>query len=83
MTEIAISNILPAAAPTVQANSDNQLIEIWLHGRSSHTQRAYGADLCRFRNAIRKPLPAVTLADLQNFADSLGDLAPTTAPSPP
>ena len=28
-------------------------------------------DIARFRAAARKPLPSVTLADLQSFADSL------------
>src|ERR1051326_1698037 len=37
---------LPIAPSPVQANSDGQLIEIWLHGRSVHTQRAYAADTC-------------------------------------
>ncbi len=44
---------LPAAAQPIphvpQASSDDQLLEIWLHGRSSHTQRAYRADAERFR----------------------------------
>jgi integrase/recombinase XerD len=55
--------LLPA-----QANSDEQLIEIWLHGRSVHTQRAYQADALRFMDAVKKPLHQVTLGDLQRFA---------------
>src|ERR1051325_4737763 len=75
MSETATSSLLPTV-PLVQAHSDDHLLEIWLHGRSRHTQRAYRADIERFRRGAGKPLPAVTLADLQNFADSLGDLAP-------
>ncbi len=60
------------------ASSDGQLISIWLHGRSVHTQRAYAADVARFRAGAGKPLPSVTLSDLQNFADTLADLAPAT-----
>ena len=71
MPEIAVSEILPAAVAPPQASSDAQLIEIWLHGRPAHTQRAYAADIARFCSVARKPLPAVTLADLQRFADSL------------
>ena len=78
MSEIVTFRLLPATTPTIQANSDDQLLEIWLHGRSSHTRRAYRADIERFRRGAGKPLPSVTLADLQNFADSLGDLAPTS-----
>ncbi len=60
------------------ARSDSQLVEIWLHGRSCHTQRAYAGDVARFVAGAGKPLSTVTLADLQRFADSLADLAPAT-----
>jgi integrase/recombinase XerD len=62
----------------VRAASDDQLIGIWLHGRSPHTQRAYGADLARFRSRVGKPLAAVTVRDLQQFADSLNGQAPAS-----
>ena len=52
-----------------QAGSDEQLLKLWLHGRSPNTQRAYGSDVSRFRSFVSKPLHAVTLADLQDFAD--------------
>jgi site-specific recombinase XerD len=58
-----------------QASSDDQLAKLWLHGRSVHTQRAYRADLERFRSRAGKPFRQITLADLQQFADSLQDLA--------
>jgi integrase/recombinase XerD len=57
------------------ASSDDHLLELWLHGRSPHTQRAYRADVERFRAGTRKSLSAVTLADLQDFANSLGELS--------
>jgi integrase/recombinase XerD len=66
---------LPEVPALPQAHSDDQLIDIWLHGRSVHTQRAYAADIARFRRWEGKPLPSVTLTDLQGFADSLGALA--------
>ena len=58
--------------------SDDQLIALWLHGRSEHTQRAYQGDLERFQCSAAKPLNTVTLADLQAFADSLGKAAPAS-----
>jgi integrase/recombinase XerD len=61
-----------------QAASDNHLIDIWLHGRSEHTIRAYSADVARFRLRAGKPLARVALADLQEFADSLKDLEPAS-----
>jgi integrase/recombinase XerD len=61
-----------------QADSDDQLLEIWLYGRSEHTIRAYRADVERFRQRVGKPLARVALADLQEFADSLEGLAPAS-----
>jgi integrase/recombinase XerD len=77
-TEIALPTppeALPVALALPQASSDDQLVAIWLHGRSVHTQRAYRADVARFRRGAGKPLPSITLTDLQAFADSLDALA--------
>jgi integrase/recombinase XerD len=65
-------------APVSQASSDSRLIALWLHGRSPHTQRAYGADVRRFSSFVGRPMEQVTLGDLQDFADSLGELAPAS-----
>ena len=65
----------PAARPEEERAGDDQLVEIWLHGRSIHTQRAYRADIERFRSGAGKSLRHVTLADLQQFADRLSNLA--------
>ena len=59
-----------AAIPT-QARSDAELLALWLHGRSSHTQRAYQRAVGRFLSSIRRPLPGVTLGELQAFAAAL------------
>jgi integrase/recombinase XerD len=66
-------------ASIIPADTDDQnLIRIWLHGRSRHTARAYAKDVNRFQAFIGKPLRTVTLSDLQAFADSLTDLAPSS-----
>jgi integrase/recombinase XerD len=70
----AIANVPDA----MRVSCDDQLIELWLHGRSPHTQRAYRADIERFRSRAGKALCMVTLADLQDFADSLGGIAPAS-----
>lgn len=59
---------------------DDLLAERWLYGRPEETQRAYRRDLAKFRVVVRQPLRAVTLADLQSFADALGEqgLAPSS-----
>lgn len=67
-----------AVVPTRRTDSDAQLLEVWLHGRPPHTQRAYASDIARFLTAAGKPFAAVTLADLQSFADSLAHLAPAS-----
>ena len=64
-----------------QAESDQHLIELWLHGRSRHTQRAYRADAERFLGAVEKPLHRITLGDIQQFAEQLAEsgLEPSSA----
>jgi len=77
-TELALSPDLQPATRVPQASSDDQLVKIWLHGRSGHTQRAYRADAERFRAGAGKPFRLVTLGDLQQFSDGLRDLAPAS-----
>ena len=64
-----------------QAESDQHLIDLWLHGRSRHTQRAYRADAERFLGAVEKPLHRITLGDIQQFAGQLAEagLEPSSA----
>ncbi len=64
----------PPAILTRQATSDAHLIDLWLHNRSDHTRRAYRADADRFLLQVGHPLQAVTLGELQDFADSLAGL---------
>lgn len=56
-----------------QADSDQHLIELWLHGRSEHTQRAYASDSKRLLDAVVKPLRQNTLGDLQQFSSELSN----------
>ena len=56
-----------------QAHNDEQVVGLWLHGRSPHTQKAYGADVVRFFTFVNKQLPFVTLSDLQDFSDRLAE----------
>ncbi len=58
-----------------QADTDGQVLALWLHGRSKHTQRAYSAKAERFLSFSMKPLVRISLSDLQSFADSLTGLA--------
>ena len=68
-------------APTegiCQADTDERLISLWLHGRSPHTTSAYRSDIKRLLDFTGKELRQITLADLQDFADSLDKLAPAS-----
>jgi integrase/recombinase XerD len=58
-----------------------RMIELWLSLKTSaHTRRAYAADIARLLRFVQKPLAQVTLADLQAWADELGQgsLRPAT-----
>ncbi|HZQ54155.1 MAG TPA: tyrosine-type recombinase/integrase [Bryobacteraceae bacterium] len=67
--------LVPALPTTptipVQADPDAQVIALWLHGRGSNTEGAYTRDIARFLAFVRKPIPEVTLRDVQEFTDSL------------
>ena len=77
-SDTSIAIISPGQIQTIhQATNDQHLIELWLHGRSPHTQRAYRAEVKRFLSFVDKPLPVITLSDLQSFADSI-EGEPTT-----
>ena len=43
-----------------QVGGDEQLVALWLHGRTPHTQRAYTADAGDFLAFVSKPLRTVT-----------------------
>lgn len=68
------------ATISVQADSDDHLIALWLHGRPEHTQRAYHTEAERFLKYVSKPLRSVTLGDVQGYTDHLGeaDLMPAS-----
>jgi integrase/recombinase XerD len=58
-----------------QADNDAQVIALWTHGRSPHTQRAYRANAERLLALTGKPIAYISLSDIQAFADSLSCLA--------
>src|ERR1051325_3861259 len=54
-------------------SQDAKLVELWLSMKSSsHTRRAYAAEVARFLEFVNKPLSWVTLTDLQTWAGHLG-----------
>ncbi|MHC2069749.1 site-specific integrase [Bremerella sp. T1] len=61
----------PINPPPQQADSDEQLIEIWLHGRPRNTQQAYRREVQRFLDSVNKPLCSIKLLDIQDFTDNI------------
>jgi integrase/recombinase XerD len=70
-----------AVQPAPDGSNDPRLIELWLSLKvSSHTRRAYAADIQRFLDFVGNPLAWVTLSDVQAFAAGLelGSLKPAS-----
>jgi integrase/recombinase XerD len=61
----------PKLSIVQQAANDEMLIEMFLHNRSRHTQRAYRRDVSAFIVYVNKPIHQITLGDLQKYSDSL------------
>jgi len=57
-----------------QADSDERLIGLWLHGKAASTKTAYTADVASFRAYAARPLRAIMLGDVQDWTDSLAPL---------
>jgi integrase/recombinase XerD len=76
MTEI-VRTSSGAVFPWSQATDDHQVLDLWLHGRTTHTEAAYRKDATRFFQFVRKPLREVTLADFQKYVDSLSGAVAT------
>ena len=53
-----------------EADNDAQIIALWLHGRSEHTQRAYRREVGQFLAYVTVELRGVGLRHLQAWADS-------------
>lgn len=68
----------PFPVTQAQADTDEQIIDLWLHGRNPNTLEAYALDLQRFMAFVAKPLRQVKLRDIQSYVDTLSHLAPAT-----
>src|ERR1700689_2179272 len=63
-----------------QADSDAELVEIWLQThRSVNTRTAYAADVAAFLRLVDKPFRSMTIKDALAWDQSLVDCAPATA----
>jgi integrase/recombinase XerD len=72
MTQITIPIHPGAPVPAFsRAESDEQVIRLWLHGKSENTRAAYLRDVLQFTQHADVPLPLVRLEQLQDYADHL------------
>lgn len=70
------SGVVSRAILPEWAEADARVIQIWLRGqRSERTQETYAANVERFYQDVARPLREVTLLELQDFSESLYDLA--------
>ncbi|MGP0092616.1 MAG: tyrosine-type recombinase/integrase [Xanthobacteraceae bacterium] len=60
-----------ARLPIPPWTTDDELVALWLHGKSPNTIRAYGEDIAAFRAFTGKGLRATYLSDLQRYADAV------------
>lgn len=56
------------------AASNEKIVQLWLHGKSAHTQACYARVANQLARQVGKPLQWLTLEDIQSFADSLESL---------
>jgi integrase/recombinase XerD len=59
------------ALPIPPSTTDDELIALWLHGKSPHTIRAYAEDIAAYRVVSGKTLRTSYLSDLQKYVDVL------------
>lgn len=76
--EYQAGQALPQQFATRQAETDQQAIALWLHGKGKRTQTEYQREVGRFLAFTGKPLAWTTLADLQGFADSIAHKSDST-----
>ena len=62
-----------AVAPVSQADDDEHLVALWLHGKSANTRDAYDRDVRAFVDFADAPLRRLTLGHLQGWSDALAD----------
>jgi len=61
-----------------QADTEAQVVGMWLHGRPARTRKLYDDAYQRFAAHVGKPLERVTVGDLQSYADTLEGRKPRT-----
>lgn len=74
----AVSMYVPSRPVPVQATTDGQVVEMWLHGKSDATRKGYAVEVERFGAFVQCGIQEVTLGHIQQYADSLNQYATAT-----
>ena len=70
---------LESVAKITRANTDEKVISMWLHGKSTTTIQTYLGVVKQFQASVGKPLKLLTLEDLQLWQSSLKGCYNTTS----
>ena len=73
MVRQADAVVAPASQPrpSAQADDDEHLVRLWLHGKSANTRDAYDRDVRALVDFADVPLGRLTLGHLQSWSDAL------------
>jgi integrase/recombinase XerD len=69
--ENIVSNNYSSNPIPIQATNDEQIIEMWLYGKSQTTQSAYYYDVTQFLELVNKPIRQIILLDLHKYGQFL------------
>jgi len=79
MADTQLTKYEPPPQQIVRADSDDELVAVWLRGkRNPRTQALYRYTLRQFRQTVPGPLASLTLDDLEDFREALSHLRPAT-----
>ncbi len=74
-----LARTTPATLVPRQADTDTQVIDLWLRSQTSdNTRYAYARDIEQFLDHALVPIPQVTVRHLLDWGESLHGLAPNT-----
>ena len=71
MPDAPITPFLAASGINQPSSPVEEIIDLWVHGKSPHTQRYYRRSATKFLAMVNKPLDLVTLADVQAYVTVL------------
>ena len=71
MSDTSLTPFLEVSRISAPSSPLEEVIDLWVHGKSPHTQRYYRREVQKFLLCVGKPLNSVTLADVQAYTTLL------------